>query len=199
MDKIIQKNLQHIRKNLKKNLKKSRFEHTLGVEFISAALAMKYSADIYKAQLSGLLHDCTKNLTDAEQLSYCKSNNIEITKVEERYPYLVHGKTGAHYAKETYDINDLEVLDAIKHHTTGKINMTLLEKIVFTADYIEPSRNKAPNLNKIRKIAFENIDEAIILIFEDTLNYLKTNNQEIDSTTLNAYQYLIKNRKDTNK
>lgn len=199
MDNKIQKNLEHIRENLKLILKKSRFEHTLGVEFISASLAMKYNSDIYKAQISGLLHDCTKNLTDLEQLEYCKSNNIEVTKVEERNPYLLHAKSGAHYAKEIFGINDFEILDAIKYHTTGKINMTLLEKIVFTADYIEPSRYKAPNLNKIRKIAFENIDEAIILIFEDTLNYIKSTNQELDSTTLNAYQFLINNRKDTNK
>ena len=190
MDKSTRKEFADIRSRLKDVLKKSRYEHTLGVEFTSAALAMRYGVDLYKARMAGLLHDCAKNFTDEKLLELCKKYKLGISEAEKRIPYLLHGKLGAYLAKKEYKIKDTEILNAIEFHTTGRENMSMLEKIIFTADYIEPGRDKAPNLAKIRKMAFEDIDKDVLMIFDDTISYILSNNQELDSVTLNAYNYL---------
>lgn len=190
MDKSIRNELNEIRGRLKDELKKSRFEHTLGVEFTSASLAMRYGADIFKARIAGLLHDCAKNVSDDKQLDLCKKYKLPISETEKKLPYLLHAKLGAYMAKKEYGIKDEDILNAIEYHTTGRINMTLLEKIVFVADYIEPSRDKAPRLDEIRVEAFQDIDNATLMIFDDTISYILSTDGVIDSTTLDAYNYL---------
>ena len=96
------------------------------------------------------------------------------------------------FSKEVANINDEDILSAIKCHTTGKPNMNLLEKIVYVSDYIEPLRYKMPRLNVIRKIAFEDIDECLKLILTDTLNYLKSSGMMIDKATIDTYNYYCK-------
>ena len=166
-----------------------RYEHTLGVAFTAASLAMRYGADVKQAQVAGLLHDCAKCMTNEERLSICKKNKLEVTPVEKANPFLLHAKVGAFLAKEKYGIQDEEILSAVRCHTTGRPNMTLLEKIVFTADYIEPSRKTAPNLDEVRTMAFQNLDIALCKILSDTLNYLDTVDQEIDPMTKETYHY----------
>ncbi len=190
MDKSVRNELNEIRGRLKDELKKSRFEHTLGVEFTSASLAMRYGADIFKARIAGLLHDCAKNVSDDKQLDLCKKYKLPISETEKKLPYLLHAKLGAYIAKKEYGIKDEDILNAIEYHTTGRINMTLLEKIVFVADYIEPSRDKAPRLDEIRVEAFQDIDNATLMIFDDTISYILSTDGVIDNTTLDAYNYL---------
>lgn len=184
--------IRKIRKSLKKDLSKSRFEHTLGVEFTSAALAMCYGVDIQKAKLAGLLHDCAKmeHLNGEDMVALCKKYKIEISEIEEKNPYLLHSKLGAYLCRKKYDISDKEVISAIRFHTTGRPDMTRLEKIVFVADYIEPQRDVAPNLEMIRKTAFSDIDRAVFMITRDTLSYLESKeNRIIDETTRLTYEY----------
>lgn len=179
-----------LRKLLKKEVTKSRYEHIIGVEYISAALAMRYGADLYNAELAGLMHDCAKCIPGDEMLALCKKYNIYISETEERSPYLLHGKLGAYFCRHKYNITDEEVLAAITYHTTGRPGMTLLEKIVYVADYIEPQRDKASDLSYLRKIAFIDIDEAVYQITKGTLNYLgDDNNPSIDSLTRETYDY----------
>lgn len=179
-----------LRKILKKEVTKSRYEHIIGVEYISAALAMRYGADLYNAELAGLMHDCAKCIPGDEMLALCKKYNIHISETEERSPYLLHGKLGAYFCRYRYDITDEEVLSAITYHTTGRPGMTLLEKIVYVADYIEPQRDKAPDLAYLRKIAFIDIDEAVYQITKGTLEYLgDDDNPAIDSLTRETYDY----------
>ena len=102
---------------------------------------------------------------------------------------MLHAKLGAYLAKKKFDIRDPEVLSAITWHTTGKAAMTVPEKIIYIADYIEPGRNKAPRLEEIRKMAFKDLDECMYLILHDTLTYLKTAEKEIDTVTESAYEY----------
>lgn len=185
-----------LRKDLKKILSKSRMEHVLGVEYTAAALAMRYGADIEKAEFAGLMHDYAKCLSGEEQLEQCLKLKINMTDVEKKSPdNLLHGKLGAYYCRTKYHIKDEEILSAIAWHTTGKPAMTLLEKIVFVADYIEPRRDKAQNLSYIRRLAFIDIDEAVYQITKDTLRYLngetakKEGSSSIDQTTLETYEY----------
>ena len=109
--------------------------------------------------------------------------------VERRNPYLLHAKVGSYLAKKEYKVEDPEILSAILYHTTGHPNMTLLEKIIFTADYIEPGRKQAPNLKIIRQMAFIDLDVAVKKILEDTLDYLRSGDGEMDPMTEETYQY----------
>lgn len=176
-------------KKLKKSLDETRFEHTLGVSYTCAALAMRYEYDIKKAQLAGLLHDCAKCIPDEKKLQLCMKHNIHMTEVERKTPFLLHAKVGAFVAMNQYKIKDKEIIQAIINHTTGKPNMSLLDKIVYIADYIEPQRNKASNLAFVRKIAFEDIDQALYQILKDTLEYLEGTGRDIDPMTQKAYEY----------
>lgn len=187
--------LRKIRKAVQKAQDAKRFEHTLGVEYTAAALAMRYGSDIDSARAAGLLHDCAKCLSDEKRLSICRKNHIPVTEVERENPFLLHAKAGAYLAREKYGIKDPDILNAIRSHTTGRKNMSLLEKIIFVADYIEPGRKHAPNLTDIRKLAFLDINRALVEILKDTLRYLEASGGDIDpmtEETWRCYSALLK-------
>ena len=166
-----------------------RFTHTLGVEYTAAALAMRYGGDLEQAQTAGLLHDCAKCMSDEKLLKLCEKNKLEITDVERRNAFLLHAKVGSCLAQKEYGIEDPEILSAILYHTTGRPDMTLLEKIIFTADYIEPGRKQAANLTEIRRMAFEDLDSAVRKILGDTLVYLRSKGGEMDPMTEETYHF----------
>ena len=178
-----------IRKKLKKKLNPERYEHTLGVSYTAACLAMRYGCDLRQAELAGLLHDCARQYPAEELPERCLRHQIPVTEYERKSPVLLHAKLGAWMAGHKYHIEDPEIAGAIYYHTTGRDGMTLLEKIIYTADYIEPRRYKAENLDKIRRLAFQDLDECIYHIMRDTLDYLKRKGGVIDETTSQAYQY----------
>lgn len=178
-----------IQERLQKKLTPERYQHTLGVMYTCAALAMRYGCDLEKALVAGLLHDCAKCMPNEKKLKICKKNHIPVTQAELDNPFLLHAKVGAFLAREKYGVEDEEILDAIRYHTTGTTNMTLLEKITYIADYIEPWRNKAANLSTIRELAFVDIDQALYVVFRDTLQYLQHTGNEIDQTTRMAYEF----------
>lgn len=176
-------------RKVKHEMDEGRYQHTLGVMYTCAALAMRYGYDIQKAQLAGLLHDCAKCIPNNKKLKLCEKHNIQMTEIERRNPFLLHAKLGAFLAMHQYGVSDKEVISAILNHTTGKPNMSLLDKIVYVADYIEPRRNKAPNLTEIRQLAFIDLNQALYKILSDTLEYLDENSGEIDEMTKKAYEY----------
>ena len=178
-----------IRKAMEKNLDSKRYEHTLGVAYTAASLAMRYDVDVNMAIVAGLLHDCAKCLSDEKKISICEKNDINITEVERKNPSLLHAKVGSFLAMDTYHITDIDIVNAILNHTTGRPGMSLLERIIFIADYIEPSRKQAPNLNVLRKLAFLDLDKALMKILEDTLEYLKESEQEVDLLTQKTYDF----------
>ena len=190
------KEIRKLRKKIEKVQDAKRFEHTLGVEYTAAALAMCYGASVEDARLAGLLHDCAKCLTDEKRLSICKKNDIPVTEMEMRTPFLLHAKVGAFLAKEKYGVGKQDILNAILYHTTGHENMSLLEKIIFVADYIEPGRKQAPNLLEIRKLAFQNLDNAMLQILEDTLKYLQSGGGETDPMTEITWRYYKEKREE---
>ena len=158
-----------IKKAVQTYLYGKRYDHTLAVAYIASALAMNYSLDLEKAFIAGLLHDCAKCLSDDKKISICEKNNILIFDFEKKNPSLLHSKIGGYLAIHSYNIHDDDIINAIVYHTTGRPKMSDLEKIIFIADYIEPGRKQANNLDLIRKIAFENLDDALILNLKDTL------------------------------
>lgn len=188
----MRKNIKNIKNILKNTLDKKHYEHTIGVAYTAVCLAMKYEYDMEKAEEAGLLHDCAKCISDDKKLKQCQKHNISISETEKSSPYLLHAKLGAFFAMHKYGITDQEVINAILVHTTGAPEMTLLEKIIYVADYIEPNRKEAPNLFSIRRIAFEDLDMAVYMIMEDTLAYLKKKQKNIDHMTGKAYEYYKK-------
>ena len=178
-----------IEKKLSKYLDEARFSHTLGVMYTCDCLAMVHGYDLQAAQIAGLLHDSAKCIPNKKKLKICAQNDIPVTNFEREHPFLLHAKLGAYIAAEKYGVTDKEVLSAITYHTTAKPEMTLLEKIVYIADYIEPARDKAPHLAEIRKLAFQDLNECIYEILKDTLLYLDKNPDDIDNTTKDAFDY----------
>ncbi len=183
--------IQKIRKELAKQLDSKRYEHTLGVAYTAAALAMRYDYDIMKAFEAGLLHDCAKCMTHEERLNYCKKNNLEVTEIEKKNPSLLHAKVGADLSNRKYGIIDEDICNAVRFHTTGRPDMTLLEKIIFIADYLEPHRCEAEDLPIVRKQVFVDIDSALRTILSDTLVFLEKSGNEIDPMTVKTYEYYI--------
>lgn len=178
-----------IEKKLRKELDKDRFLHTIGVMYTAAALAMAYGCDQEKAMYAGLLHDCAKCIPNDKKLQLCVKHKIEVSPSEQESPFLLHAKLGAYFAREKYNISDPEILHAILVHTTGAPEMSLLDKIIYIADYMEPNRTKAKNLPIVRERAFQDLDGTILLILESTLEHLKKGKGVTDPMTEKAYEY----------
>lgn len=190
-----QQKIAKIKKKLHYNLDKKRYEHTLGVMYIASAMAMTYEVDIDKALVAGLLHDCAKCIPGEKKIKLCKKHKLPINEFEKRNPGLLHAKLGAYIAKKEYKITDSEILDAITYHTTGRPDMTMLDKIIYIADYIEPNRFAAPNLDDVRKLAFKDIDACLYKILEDSLVYLNKKNMSVDPMTEQTFQFYKKELK----
>jgi predicted HD superfamily hydrolase involved in NAD metabolism len=181
--------LEQIRDSMKMILKPSRYLHSKGVEEVACDLAAIYGYDMEKACIAGMLHDCAKNLTDPELLLECKNFGITVTEVEKECMLLLHAKVGALHARIKYGVEDEEILSAITYHTTGRPAMSMLEKIIFTADYIEPYRKPLPRIDEIRRTAYTELDIGIYMILENMLDYLNASSAVIDSLTVDTYKY----------
>lgn len=191
-----QKEIEKLQEKVRDRMTEKRFLHTVGVRYTACMLAMKYNVDLDRASIAGVLHDCAKCLSDERMLKECSDAHIPVSELEARNPHLLHGKLGAYYAQTRYDIEDEEILSAIRCHTIGKPNMTTLEEILFVADYIEPHRKPLTILPQIRQTAFTDLREAVYLIMKATLDYLtevttdgKGRLREIDPGTREAFAY----------
>lgn len=192
-------NLAKLRRKMKKVLEPKRYEHTLSVAYTAANLAVVHGVDVEKALVAGILHDCAKCLSHKKQLEMCKKNRIQLSDLEaaEDSP-LIHAKAGSILAKKEYGITDADILHAICFHTTGRPQMSPLEKIIYIADYIEPERKRekrAPEestkdrFTQIRRMAFHDLDEALCNILNDSLAYLREKGSRVDPMTQKTYEY----------
>ena len=152
--------LTEIKERLKKELPEKRYIHSLGVADEAKRLAIKYGANAEKAYLAGLLHDCAKGIPTSEQAAECDKRGVKIDEWTRKCPPVIHGFLGEEIAKTEYGITDEEVLSAIKYHTVGAANMTLLEKIIYIADMTEVNRD-FPGVEVLRGKVNKSIDEAI--------------------------------------
>lgn len=179
----------HYIHKLRQDLSEKRLEHTIRVATMAFELAKHHRIDTEKAAIAGLLHDCAKNMSDKKKLKLCQQYKIQLTSNEVENPDLIHAKVGAYLAYHHYHVKDQAILDAIAFHTTGRPNMSDLEKIVFIADYIEPGRKHHGRLEMLREKAMMNINETVIGIIEDTIEHLKERSKRIDPITIEAYKY----------
>ncbi|WP_422486278.1 bis(5'-nucleosyl)-tetraphosphatase (symmetrical) YqeK [Gudongella sp. DL1XJH-153] len=177
---------------LRDRIGEKRLEHTLSVVEESLILAKKHKAPEEKVKIAALLHDFAKNITLEESIELVNKYNLELDDITKTSTELIHGPLGARMVRDYFNIGDQEILNAITYHTTGKENMTTVEKIVFLADFIEPARN-FDGIELIRERALENLDEAILMALDSTISYLINKRSIIHVNTVNARNYLLKN------
>ena len=165
-------------------LKHKRIPHVLGTEQEAIRLAERYGADVEKARVAALLHDCTKKLDMDEQLALCRHYGIQLDELERQALKLLHAKTGAAIARDVFGVDD-EVYRAIWWHTTGHAGMTLLEKIMYLADYIEPSRD-FPGVDKLRAVCYKDLDEGLLMGLEMTIEEMTSMGNPVHHATIEA-------------
>ena len=165
-------------------LKHKRIPHVLGTEQEAIRLAERYGADVEKARVGALLHDCTKKLDMEAQLALCRHYGIELDELEQKALKLLHAKTGAAIARDVFGVDE-EIYSAILWHTTGHANMTLLEKILYLADYIEPSRD-FPGVDKLRAVCYKNLDAGLLMGLEMTIGEMNAMGNPVHHATIEA-------------
>ena len=178
-------------------LDERRIAHVAGCESEAIELARRWGEDPETAAEAGILHDITKRLSHEEQLNLCEKYAIICDSAERVTPKLLHAKTGAAVARERFGVRDA-VYEAIRWHTTGKPDMTLLEKIIYLADYIEPTRD-FPGVDTLRELAYEDLDRALLLGLQMTIEEVRSHGEEpyIDTLTACAwYEERISERRD---
>ncbi len=172
---------------VKNKVDKKRFTHSVNTAKEAVELAKRYGSDEDKAYLAGLLHDVAKGMSGSELLNMANKKNIEADVYELANPELLHGKVGAAMAAEDLGINDTDILNAISWHTTGHANMSLLEKIIYIADIIEPAR-KFEDIQVIRKLAYEDIDAAMALGLEKVMGFVKRKGFSLHPKSIEAFE-----------
>lgn len=183
-------NAENIKFILQKKLTPQRYAHSLGVQQTAEMLAKIYSTSTEKASIAGLLHDCAKDFDDDELLKYANQFDILLDGVLKHQKQLLHGVVGAEIARFEFKIEDNDIINAIKYHTTGKEDMSLLEKIIYIADYIEPSRD-FPGVENLRRLALLDIDKAILMAFDHTINYVVSKGELLHPITISARNFLL--------
>ncbi|MGL4655386.1 MAG: bis(5'-nucleosyl)-tetraphosphatase (symmetrical) YqeK [Sarcina sp.] len=179
-----------LKQYLKENLSEKRYRHTLGVCETAIKLAKLYDADEEKAKIAALGHDLAKELCIDEQKELLKKNNFEIGEIEEASPQILHGFVGSILLKDLFNVEDKEILDAIDFHSTGKKEMTTLEKIIYIADYIEPNRNYN-GVEHLRETTFNDLDAGVLEGLDNTIKLVVEQRKVIHPLTLEARNYLV--------
>lgn len=174
---------------LKNNLSEYRFTHTIGVAETAKKLAVTYGENPNKAYIAGLLHDCAKERPCVEMIAIIDKYNCTVDEITKKSSALLHGIAGAYIAKELFNIDD-DIFDAITYHTTGKSNMSLLTKIIYIADHIEPNRS-FEGVERVRKLAFKDIDDAIIEACNTVIVHTVNKGGLIHPNTISARNYLL--------
>lgn len=170
-------------------VKAKRIPHIKGCEEEAVRLAQRWGADPHMARRAGILHDCTKYLDLEEQLKLCGEYGIVLDSLERETVKLLHSKTGAAIARHVFGEPE-EVVDAIYWHTTGRGGMTTLAKVLYLADYIEPSRSDFEGLAQLRKLAYEDLDAALLMGCELTIADMEERGMPVHANTLQARNYL---------
>ena len=178
----------------KERLSSKRYHHIKEVTRLAGELAQAYNVDKEKAMLAGALHDMTKEVSINEQLQMIKENGIILDNISQKSTNIFHSITGAIYAEKNLNIDDKDVLNAIRYHTTGRANMSMLEKIVYTADTTSYERDY-DGVEKLRELAFKDIDECMLCILEFTFSKIIKKRMVIAPDTLDCYNYLIEKNK----
>ena len=183
--------LEKIEEDVKMRMSEKRFIHSQGVKKRIEELAEIYHVDRNIAKKVGIAHDIAKEMSMEESMQYVKENDIILDEIEKKIPYLLHGKIGADYCKKQYGFTE-EMQKAIEYHTTGNPNMDLLAKILYAADKTEENRKFVQyDIEYERKLANEDIDQALIFMLEETIKYNMEKKKLIHPDSILTRNYLL--------
>ena len=175
-----------IEKYLKSKLTPERYTHVLSVRELALDLAKKYRADLWKVNLAVLLHDCAKWMKNSEQYEAAASHEIQLDEVERHNPSLLHALIGVEFAVSRFGVEDPEILNAIRIHTTGSGKMTLIDKILYVADFAEPKRDHV-EAHAVRVLAYQDLDKAVFEVSRHKIEHLLAKGVLIHPHTIDAY------------
>jgi predicted HD superfamily hydrolase involved in NAD metabolism len=178
---------------VKGQLTEHRYVHTIGVMETALQLAKQFGADEKKAELSAIFHDYAKFRPKEEMKQIIIEEKMPSALLEYNSE-LWHAPVGAFLARKEAGITDEEVLDAIRYHTSGRPGMTVLEKVIYVADYIEPGRH-FPGVEEVRDLAKEDLDKALVKAVQNTIQFLMKKNQPVFPDTFHTYNDLVANRR----
>lgn len=181
--------------SLLKDIGEHRLNHTLRVVDEAKKLAQVYDIDIDKAATAALLHDCAKLAKKNNLLKMANDFDIILNDIMINNQELIHGPLGAKIAEHKYNIKDPDILNSIQYHTTGRKDMSQLEKIIYIADYIEPER-KFDGVHKVRQLAYEDLDSSVLMAMDQTIVFLVNNNRLISMDTIEARNQIKINDKE---
>lgn len=175
---------------LSKCLTEKRFLHSLGVSITAQQLAKRFGASVEKAKVAGLLHDCARAYKVQQLFALAQKLHLDVVAIERHAPILLHARIGAVLVRTKYQIEDEEIQQAIRLHTTGGTNMSLLDKIIYLADMIEPGRD-FPAVGAIRALAEENLEQAVLAAFDQSILHVLACNQVIHPDTILARNEIL--------
>lgn len=184
------------KKKLQATLKPERYEHTIGVMNTAEMYAIRFGEDVYKARIAGLLHDCAKNIDREKSYQMCIQLGVNIDEDTKKTPKLIHQYLGAAMAKSVYGVDDEYILSAIRSHTTGKVNMSSLDKIIYLADFTEPNRDKEPfdGLYKLRLLCQKDLDEAMLYALDISIVSIIERKMPLHKDTVAARNWFLEKK-----
>ncbi len=182
--------LEEIKTKVESALSNKRFIHTLGVADEAKRLALKWGADENAAYLAGIIHDYAKEIPTAEAVAQLNSFGFEPTDEFLNCPALLHGPLAAFLAEKEFGVQDADILNAVRYHTTGRAGMSVLEKIIYLADFIEPNRC-FDGVETARRLAYENLDRAVLAEADMVIVFNVERNVFLHSDTIRARNYLL--------
>ena len=180
-----------IEKYIKSKLKPERYGHVLSVRELALDLAKKYGADLRKVNLAALLHDCAKWMRTSEQYEAAANHEIQLDEVERHNPSLLHALIGVEFAVSHFGVDNPEILSAIRIHTTGSGKMTLIDKILYVADFAEPKRNHA-EAHAVRELAYQDLNKAVFEVSCYKIEHLLAKGVLIHPHTIDAYNSALR-------
>ena len=183
--------IEEMRILLQQSLKPKRYEHSVRVYMTALKMAEHYHANVNKVAIASLIHDCGRQIPKEDSVAKAKELGIPVDPVEETQPILLHAKLGVYYAIHKYGVSpdDREVLDAIRYHSTGTVDMTQTAKIVFLADLIEPGRD-FEGVETLREASFQDLDRGMLLSYDNTIRYLLEDGLLIHPDAIAGYNQL---------
>ncbi len=180
-----------IEQYLKSKLTPKRYAHVLSVRALAIDLTTRYDADLRKVNLAALLHDCAKWMSTSELYDTAANHRIQLDEIECHNPSLVHAPIGAMLAVSRFHVDDPEILNAIRIHTTGSSRMTLIDKILYVADFAEPGRTYA-EAHTVREIAYQDLKKAVFEVSRYKIEHLLTKGVLIHPYTIDAYNSALR-------
>ncbi|MHB1391971.1 MAG: bis(5'-nucleosyl)-tetraphosphatase (symmetrical) YqeK [Clostridia bacterium] len=176
---------------LNNNISTKRYLHSINVSATASKLAEFYGCDEKKASIAGLVHDSARELDMKELLNCLTAEGIAADALTLSVRELLHGPAAVHICRKVFGIEDEEILSAVRYHTTGRENMSLLEKIIYLSDFIEPGRS-FDGVEELRGLAFEHLDKALLLAFDLSIQYIISKNRPIHVDTVLSRNYVLK-------